>query len=259
MRSGYLLENNIRRAEEALKDIWFESTLGEEFRFISFGTKNKCILEFKEPHFQGEYNYSNALKGSVKNLIKPFVKGVGYMGVGSYNTHKGKMKTSEYNTWINMISRCYTDRDIAYQDCSVADEWHNFQNFAEWCNATPEFHNEDWCLDKDVIIKGNKTYSPETCAFVPRAINNLFTLRQRHRGGTPLGVSWNKGKNYFTVNICKFGKNCEIARTQSAEEGFAIYKIAKENYVKEVAEIWKDKISVKVYEALINYQVKITD
>mgnify|MGYP001557437674 CR=1 FL=1 len=33
----------------------------------------------------------------------------------------------------------------------------------------------------------------------------------------------------------------------------------QEKYIKEVAEGWKDKIDSKVYQALINYQVEITD
>lgn len=37
------------------------------------------------------------------------------------------------------------------------------------------------------------------------------------------------------------------------------YKKEKENYIKEVSEIWKSKLNLEVYQALINYRVKITD
>lgn len=35
-------------------------------------------------------------------------------------------------------------------------------------------HMEGWHLDKDILLKGNKVYSPETCAFVPAKINSLL-------------------------------------------------------------------------------------
>jgi hypothetical protein len=43
------------------------------------------------------------------------------------------------------------------------------------------------------------------------------------------------------------------------EEAFQAYKVAKEEYIKEVADKWKDKITEKVYQALYNYKVEITD
>ena len=37
------------------------------------------------------------------------------------------------------------------------------------------------------------------------------------------------------------------------------YKTAKEFYIKEVADKWKDKIDPRAYDALYKYQVEITD
>ena len=65
------------------------------------------------------------------------------------------------------------------------------------------------CLDKDILIKGNKIYSQDTCIFVPKAINSLFTNRKRFRGEYPIGVY--KGKKIFSVEIstCIRRKNQE--------------------------------------------------
>lgn len=46
-----------------------------------------------------------------------------------------------------------------------------FSNFAEWFD---KHHVEGWELDKDILVSGNRTYSPETCCFVPHEINVLF-------------------------------------------------------------------------------------
>ena len=43
------------------------------------------------------------------------------------------------------------------------------------------------------------------------------------------------------------------------EEAFLAYKQAKEAYIKEVANKWKGQIDPKVYEALMNWNVEITD
>ena len=109
---------------------------------------------------------------------------------------------------------------------------------------------------KDILIKWNKVYSPDTCCFVPVEINSLFTRTNSKRGKYPIGVCMNKSNGRFlaTLKSKKFSKSYN-----TPEEAFQAYKEVKENYIKEVADEWKDKINPKVYEAMYNYQVEITD
>lgn len=231
-------------------------------------TNKEILVRFtSHPSFEFYTCKSSILRKCIRNRMISKTKFGNFIGVGEYSAKEwldGKQRdTVCYKKWTDIFRRVYDEKvrskNPSYSGVSVAEDWHNFQNFARWCNDTPEFRNEDWCLDKDILIKGNKLYSPETCAFVPRQINNLFTLRQNHRGADPIGVSWNKSKEYFTVNICRYGVSTELARVRDASEGFKIYKKAKEDYIKEVADIWKDRISQQVYEALQNYQAEITD
>jgi len=53
-------------------------------------------------------------------------------------------------------------------------------------------------------------------------------------------------------------KKC-IGRFNTIEEAFYAYKKAKENYIKETANKYKDVIDIRVYNALMNYEVEITD
>jgi len=46
---------------------------------------------------------------------------------------------------------------------------------------------------------------------------------------------------------------------KTVEEAFLAYKKAKEAYVKSLANKWKDQIDPRVYNALMNYKVEITD
>ena len=53
------------------------------------------------------------------------------------------------------------------------------------------FPSHDIVLDKDILVKGNKKYSEDTCCFVPVELNNLFTLNKAKRGELPcLRLKW---------------------------------------------------------------------
>ena len=60
-------------------------------------------------------------------------------------------------------------------------------------------------------------------------------------------VNKNKGKQE-----CLGFFNTEI-------EAFKAYKKAKESFVKEQADKWKDQIDIRAYNALMNYEVSIDD
>ena len=46
---------------------------------------------------------------------------------------------------------------------------------------------------------------------------------------------------------------------ETPKQAFQVYKQAKEDYIKEVAEEYKGKIDNRLYEALMNYEVEIDD
>jgi hypothetical protein len=114
-------------------------------------------------------------------------------------------------------------------------------------------------LDKDILIKGNKIYSPDTCIFVPHEINMLFIKRNAKRGKYPIGVSYDKQKKKFEASCSINNKQKRIGRFSTAEDAFNAYKIYKEGLIKQVATIYKAKIPYELYNALINYEVEITD
>ena len=113
-------------------------------------------------------------------------------------------------------------------------------------------------LDKDIIKKGNKVYSPNTCVFVPHSINTLFVKSNKVRGEYYIGVY--KNGNKFEAQLSKGnGKQIPLGLYDTPEEAFLTYKQAKEAYIKEVAEEYKGKIDPRAYEALMKYEVEITD
>ena len=62
-------------------------------------------------------------------------------------------------------------------------------------------------------------------------------------------------KTYYEGRVFKTNKCGDIVVINY----FNAFKQAKGSYIKEVANIWKDKIDTRVYEALMNYQVEIID
>ena len=216
--------------------------------------------------------YTEFLRGKVKSYFLPSVRSVGY--IGEIGTILGNEKA--YETWSGMLKRCYTpchDRDMmAYKDSEVCEEWHNFTNFLKWYNSNfYSLDKEMMNLDKDIIIKGNKTYSPETCIFAPQRINKLFLTEKNIRGGCVLGVHKIKKNNngdilYRSMISCNDGISerttihCGCFETEI--ESFNAYKKTKESYIKQVADEYKSKypnFPQKLYDAMYSYEVEITD
>ena len=80
------------------------------------------------------------------------------------------------------------------------------------------------------------------------------------RGEHLIGVCWNKKDNAFVAHVGKSkGKREYLGFFKTEIEAFNAYKVAKEAFVKEQANEWKDQIDVRAYNALMNYEVEIDD
>ena len=169
-----------------------------------------------------------------------------------------------YNVWVSMIGRCYTTntrpRDKSYIGCEVCQDWLTYSNFYNWFYDPHNGYIKGYNLDKDIISKGNKIYSPSTCCFIPQELNKVFTKRKSRRGEFPIGVIISKGGKYDSrIKINK--KDYYLGAYTTIEEAFNAYKNAKERHIRNVAEKYfqEGKITEKVYNALMKYEVEITD
>lgn len=151
--------------------------------------------------------------------------------------------------------------ESAYVNCSVCDEWLCYLNYKIWFDENYYTVGDiTMNLDKDILIKGNKIYSPNTCVFVPQNINKLFTKSNRTRGELPIGVYKVNGyDDKYSSHFNSCSKLVNLGTFNTIEEAFGTYKIAKENEIKRIADEYKGKIPQKLYDAMYNYQVEITD
>lgn len=155
-----------------------------------------------------------------------------------------------YRAWKEMHRRCNEQK--AYADCTVCAEWQDFEVFAPWyienCPGEKGFD-----LDKDILSKGVKVYSPYTCAFVPRAINVLINVEKTKTGAFPIGVSVNGDK--FKAQLRVKGKLIHLGTFATIEDASAAYKSGKENHVKAMAYEYRHLISDRVFDALMSWRV----
>ena len=118
-------------------------------------------------------------------------------------------------------------------------------------------------LDKDILVKNNKIYSPNTCVFVPTNINTLFTKSNKSRGKYPIGVFFHKDANKYEAHCSIFyngkSKLKHLGLYNTIDDAFKVYKESKEANIKQIADEYKDKIPDKLYEAMYKYEVEITD
>ena len=206
--------------------------------------------------------YQHFKNGYVKNPLCANIHGIGYIGIGKHKPSINRKNTIEYEIWHSMLKRCYDpyiiNKQLTYQNAIVCKSWHNFQNFAEWCKENYyEIPNERTELDKDIIKKSNKIYSPEYCSFVPKSINCLLTKSNNARGCCPIGVCFDKNKYKSQINID--GKRKHLGYFSAPIDAFGVYKKAKEKYIKVMANKYKNVLNINVYNSLIKYNVEITD
>ena len=190
--------------------------------------------------------------GLIKNPFRPTVYGVGYFGVGPYLARYSGRDTKEYATWYNMLSRVYDSRVQVkkpfYVGCIVDARWHNFQVFADWYSNNP-FNYPDYQIDKDILIRGNKVYSPETCCLVPNVINTQFRDMSSYivDNGLPVGVyPAANGKRYRAIH-----GPVKLGTHDTMEQAHEVYLNYRREYLYELARRYLNTVDIRVIYTLL--------
>lgn len=251
--------------------------IGEE-KVNKFGSK-MIIKEYRKyndidvyfPEYDWTFKhrkYNHFKDGTIKCPYEPRICGTGYLGEGKYKARENGRDTDEYKIYYQMIRRCYDpklhEKEPTYKECEVEDYLLNFQHMGEWIDKNYyEVPGEKMCLDKDILYKGNKIYSRETCIFVPQRINNLFVKSDNSRGKDPIGVYQLPSGNYQVTCNNAYGEQLYLGTYSTKEEAFQVYKQYKEKVIKETIDSYEGKIPEPFYsklkEAMYNYEVEIDD
>lgn len=228
-------------------------------KVIEYKSTKNVVVQFENTGYLTSTTIGSLNKGLVKDKFAPTVCGFGIVGDSKIRCDDGSIE-KEYRRWEYMLNRVYGRPTKTYIDCEVSFEFKKYEDFKSWCSKQIGFDREGWQLDKDVLFKGNKIYSPETCCFVPSEINNIFIKQQNIRGEFPIGVWFDKRSVKYQADVCTGGNTRKrLGYFDSPEDAFYAYKKAKEDYIKEVAKKWKDQIDTRVYDALMDYEVNLDD
>ena len=244
-------------------DTVYQSKNSGCFTITSYLDSYNIGVKFVNTSYEMVTHLGSIKSGNVKDPYSPSVYGVGVVGA-KYPTMINGRNTKEYGLWQNMLTRCYNDtyknKQPTYIGCEVSNNFKSYEYFYEWCQNQIGFNVEGWQMDKDLLVKGNKVYSENTCVFIPSEINSLLINCTASRGRYLIGVYWSKTANAFVARVRR-NKGCSehLGLFNTEIEAFNAYKTAKESFIKEQANRWKSQIDPRAYEALMNYEVSIDD
>lgn len=243
----------------------FTTNQGYTVSVLPYETTKEIQVIFKETQNIVTTTLAGLRNGHVRNPFHRGIFGIGFNTGDHYHTKpfRGSVKpTKEYRCWVDMLRRCYDPKFNGFRvyggaGVTVDSQWHNFQEFAEWCQWQRGFHNTGWSLDKDWLSRDSKIYSPETCCFVPKQINNLVTTVCKDQ--VAIGVHKTKGQySYFKLHIGGHGIQEKFVKTvASLEEGKILYGKLKKDIVYKIAIKYKEEIEPRLFEAMLLWEAKL--
>jgi hypothetical protein len=163
-----------------------------------------------------------------------------------------------YGTWKHMLQRRQNLGDHRTQrDVTVCEEWKFFSAFIAWAET------KDWegiegkkDLDKDILIPGNKGYTPDACLVVDHHINSLFLIEPRkYIGDYAQGVYLSKrekGPDKYVAVITTDGKRIRLGTFPTVEAASSAYCKKKAKHLRELAEKQEPKETI-LKEALLRW------
>lgn len=239
-------------------------------KIIEYNSFRDIVVEFQDEYKAiVKSQYHHFIDCTIQNPYHPTICGVGILGNKYKTTMPNGKRIKEYKSWRNIIQRSfsnkYKNKKSTYKNVTCCDEWLVFDNFYEWIHRQSNFdrwlNNNAWHVDKDILMKGNKIYSPHTCCLVPQRVNSLFIKDNAIRVGLPIGVRKHRNKYIAECHDAMNNKTKYLGIFDTPEEAFNAYKQYKENVIKQVAQTEFDagNITKECYNAMMSYEVEITD
>ena len=228
-----------------------ENKHGTLMKIIEYNGSSDVTVEFQDEHKAKTHTtYGAFKKHSVHNPYDKTAYDIGYIGEGKYKTGRKSGTRMEY-IWRCMLQRCYYEKEkhlhpAYYGICTVCDEWLNYQNFCDWYEENYyEAGDGRMHLDKDILVRNNTVYSPETCLIIPQRINMIFMDKGN---GRKTGIKEVHGRyevNYAGVHIGTF---------DTFDDATNAYDKKKREHIRNVVNEYDGQLPQKVVDALLAWQ-----
>lgn len=161
-----------------------------------------------------------------------------------------KWKCPFYLVWRDMLGRCFSDKIQAkhpsYIGCRVCEDWKYFSKFKAW------MEKQDWQgrqIDKDILVRANKVYSPEVCVFVSSRINSFILESNIARGKYPLGVNFVSSRQKFRAGINWNNRRINLGTFICEKEAHLVYCKKKLEFAYKIIE--EERPEQRVADAII--------
>ena len=259
---------------ESREGLFFVTNEQCKIKIVKYNSFSDVIVEFQDKwKYRTKTSWQKVKEGSLKNPYTPNKYG-GIIGTNTdieENDSFNISYTKEYKWWYNILMRSCDDdfkkENYTYKNCAIDNEWLYFWNFYKWCKNQDNYYKCDdssyWAIDKDILVKGNKLYSKNTCCIVPKNINNLLLKHDKKRGEYPIGVTKRKSDGLYEAQCSNpiINKYVTIGLFLTPDKAFIEYKKYKENVIRKVAKIEYENgnITEKCYKSLLNYSVEEND
>lgn len=197
--------------------------------------------------------------GTIDYPFERSTAGVGYTGY--IRDDKQKLDIHIRDVWSKMLQRCYKPSikdKVAYQGCTVCEDWHSYVNFYTWYNKqmSSGMYEVGYQLDKDILKWGNKIYCPELCRLVPEKLNSFLNNFEDTRGtGTPNGVNWKEKNKKYQVSIKDENtKTKYLCITEDVLYGYKVYSKEKERIAKVLALRYAETVDKDIIDAFNSFK-----
>ena len=235
----------------------FSTNAGGEVEVVEYRGALEVVVKHLDKWGHEDVVQTDLLrKGVVKNPYKPSVFGKGFMGVGKYRASSAPSRQSPaYKAWVGLIRRTYEPSYLSsgrnIYGSTVCEEWHNFQNFAEWFYNEPNSDNPEFRLDKGMRVWGGRLYSPETCSYVPKCFHVWMTTKPRVSRELPRGVHPSGAK--YLVMLNGDGRNNYLGTFETVAEAQEVYEYNLHKKYRQLAIEHCDEIHPEVYDNLMEF------
>lgn len=220
-----------------LKQTIFHHKKYGEYEIVEYENSDNVKIRFRDTGYEYVTSMNHIENNEVMDRLYKNIFG-GVVGIYGYDVDIYKM-------WYNMLYRA-NKQGGSYKDSSVCQEWLYFPNFHDW--AKKQKYQKGWHLDKDIIVRGNKMYSPYTCCFLPPEINTFF-----EKSNNAVGYGMNRSKTKYVSFIRSKGKKLHLGTFDTKEEAQMAYITKKKELLEELIKEYSSCLSEEIIFYLKKY------